>query len=180
MPRPIHVAQGEAGISSYTLSPHEEWTLLAVTFSIVPQAGSGGDDFAWLDYRDPAGGIIMLQPLTPADGGNMFYSLAVGASEFVATLGNPPYFPQYAQAFTDLYSSQRLTKQTLYTGCTVNAYKTTFEVQSPTDPITAVNPAYTIPDLHLWVEDTAASIAAAGNSGSFVVGPYQLVLGPSA
>lgn len=153
MPRPILAPAGTAGLATYTLSPHDEFTVLAVTFSLVPNGAAGGDNFAWLDYRDPAGGIIYLQPLAPGDGANMFYSLAANASEWSAETGNPFFFPQESNGFGFNYVSQGLPVITLYTGCTVNAYKTVGSESPPTDPITAVSPDYSIPDLHLWVED---------------------------
>lgn len=179
MPRAVLGKVTRPGISTYTLSPHEEFEIRAVTFSIVPLAGAGGDNFAWLDYRDPNDHIIYLQPLSPADGSDMFYSLAVDASEFLAE--NPPntFWPQATDGTGPFYVSQRLSPQILYANCTVNAYKTIGSESPPTDPITAVSPHYSIPDLHLWVEDTGAARAAASRE-LVTVGPYMLVGGPNA
>jgi hypothetical protein len=157
MPRPIHVPSGQPGITTYTLSAGEEFSVLAVTFSLVPLAGAGADNFAYLDMRDPAGGIIYLQPLSPGDGANMFYSLAVDAEPFTTENYTPPYWPQDSTDVGFAYVSQRLSPQTLYTGCTLNVYKTVGSEQPPTDPITDVSTHYTIPDLHLWVADVGVS-----------------------
>lgn len=163
MPRAILAPPSQPGIASYTLSPHEEFTVLAVTFSLVPIVGAGGDNFAYLDMRDPNGGIIHLQPLSPGDGANMFYSLAVDASEFLAEPVKQPFSPQLTDAVGFYYVSQRLSPQTLYPGCTVNAYKTVGSEQPPTDPISAVSTFYSIPDLHLWVEDASVRKALPPN-----------------
>lgn len=179
MPRPIHVPQDQPGISSYTLSPSEEFSVLAVTFSLVPLGGAGGDTFAYLDYRDPAGGIIYSQVLAGDDGGPIFYSLAPEAEPFGAQAAVAPAWPQSQEDWSYGYVTQRLSPQTLYAGCTINAYKPVGYIQPPTDPITAVSSLYSIPDLHLWVEDSAASIAQS-NPATVTVGPYMLVPGLSA
>lgn len=153
MPRPIHVPQDSNSLATYTLSAREEWTLLAVTFNLIALSGAGSDGFAWIDYRDPAGGIIYLQPLEPGDGASMFYSLSPDASEWSAEPTNPPFTPQLTDQSGYFYVSQRLSPHTLYAGCTVNVYKTAGVVQPPTDPLTALSADYQIPDLHLWVED---------------------------
>lgn len=158
MARPIRGPNGPAGIASYQLGNREEFTLLAVTFSLVPLAGAGGDNFAWIDWRDPAGGIIHLQPLSPGDGVNMFYSLTADAEPFVAEPANEPFYPQTTDASSAYYVSQRIPRLTLYSGCTVNVYKTTGSEGPPTDPITAVSDKYAIPDLHLWVEDVGRRV----------------------
>jgi hypothetical protein len=179
VPRPIHVPQGEPGISTYTLSANEEWSLLSATFTVLALSGAGGDNFAWIDYRDPTGGIIYLQPLAISDGGNVFYSLSTDAEPFATNDDNPPFWPQSTDDYDYYYATQRLSSQTLYTGCTVNAYKTAGLFYPPTDPITQVSSFYTIPDLHLWVEDTAASVAQTQDT-PVLVGPYMLVPGPVA
>lgn len=153
MPRPILVPTGTAGIATYELSAHDEWTLLALTVTITDAVGMGGTNFAWLDLRDPSGGIIYRQPLTPGDGGVMFYSLATNASEFVAEPAAEPFWPQQSDGSSYKYVSQGLAVVTLYTGCTVNVYKTAGSEQPPTDPITAVDTDYVVSDLHLWVDD---------------------------
>ena len=157
MPRPIHVPQGTDALASYTLSANEEWTLLAATFSLVPISGSGGDNQAFLDMRDPAGAIIYMQPLAWDDGGNMFYSLAVDADPFASSNSIPGPPNSYNHAWSYSYVSQRLSPQTLYTGCSINAYKTLGSDSPPTDPITNVSTYYTIPDLHLWVQDVSGA-----------------------
>ena len=156
MPRPI-ANIGVGNPATYTLSPNETFTVLAVTFSLTPLSGAGGDNFAWLDYRDPHGGIIYLQPLAPGDGADMFYSLAVGASEFGAEYVPTPMYPQNADGSGYYYITQKLSPVTLYGNCTLNAYKTLGAESPPTDPITAVSSFYVIPDLHLWVEDVGTS-----------------------
>lgn len=175
MPRPIHVPSDQPGITTYKLSAADEFAVLAVTFSLVPQVGAGGDNFGWLDYRDPAGGIIYMQPLATDDGGNMFYSLAVEAEPFSTTAATAPFWPQSNTDSAYSYVSQRLSPQTLYTNCTINVYKTTGAIAPPTDPITQLSSDYTIPDLHLWVEDVAAAPLEPIASG-----PYMLVGGPNA
>ena len=153
MPRAILAPPSRAGIATYTLSPHEEFTVNAVTFSVVPTGGGGGDAFSYLDFRNPNGNLIHLQPLAPGDGANMFYSLAVDASEFNEPNATTAFLPQDMDGFGFNYVSQRLSPQTLSALCTVNAYKTLGGEAPPVDPITNVSGFYSIPDLHLWVED---------------------------
>lgn len=175
MPRPILVPTGTAGIATYTLSAHDEFTLIAVTVTVDGSASMGGDNFAFLDIRDPANGIIHLQPLAPADGGVMFYSLAPGASEFLAENNGGVFWPQQSGEPSQQYVSQSLAPLTLYAGCSVNVYKPFGLEAPPTDPITAVNPLYVIDGMHLWVEDVPAAAI-----GPTVVGPWRLVGGLNA
>lgn len=153
MPRPI-ANIGAGNPATYTLSGNEEFTVLAVTFSLVALAGAGGDKYTYLDMRDPSGGIIHLQPLAASDGANMFFSLAVGASEFLASISNAQVPPPWSSDASYSYVVQELAPLTLYSGCTINAYKTVGSDAPPDDPITRVSADYTIPDLHLWVQDT--------------------------
>ena len=179
MPRAIIASASDQGIATYKLSPHEEFTVGAITFNLINVASGGGDSIAYLDFRDPNGALIHLQPLATGDGAEMFYSLATDASEFNWPNVNTLFIPQDIEGFGFNYVSQRLSRQTLYAQCTVNAYKTFGTESPPTDPITNVDPGYSIPDLHLWVEDTGEA-AVASQRQQVVVGPFMLVPGPAA
>jgi len=172
MPRAITAVENGPGFARYVLGQREAFTVIAVTFSLVPEAGAGGDNFAWLDMRDPNFGIIYLQPLSPGDGANMFYSLAVDSEPYLAETAPTPTFPQNTDGFGFYYVTQRLSPITLTGKCSLNVYKTVGSESPPTDPITAIEPKYSIPDLHLWVEDTDEV-----HSHRVTVGPYMLVPG---
>lgn len=158
MPRPIKGPNGPAGIATYQVGNNEEFALLAVTFSSIPIGGPDDVKMSYFDMRDAAGGIIYMQPLGPADQEPVCYCLAVGASEFSIGADSPPYLPQYQSDNKFGRVTQRLSPQTLYSGCTINAYSTTEVVQAPDDPIDFVSTSAQIADLHLWVEDVNASV----------------------
>lgn len=164
MARAITAVEIGDSIASYTLGQLEAFTVLALTFNLVPVGAVGGDNFAWLDYRDPKGQIIHLQPLAPGDGANMFYSLAVDAEPFLAENAQLPATPQNSDGSGYYYVSQRLAPIPLTGKCTINVYKTAGSESPPTDPITAIESGYTIPDLHLWVQDAGSGRKLPANS----------------
>ena len=172
MPRAVTAVDVADSIASYTLGQREAFTVLAVTFTLLNVSSGGGDNFAWLDARDPTGGIILLEPLSPGDGADMFYSLAFGAEPFVAETGSPTFWPQESNGFGFQYVSQRLPLLQLSGKCTLSVYKSAGSESPPTDPRSALASGYSIPDLHLWVDD-----AEQVRNERVTAGPFQLVPG---
>ena len=165
MARAITAVDTAPGIATYVLGQNEAFTVLALTVSIIPTAAGQELDFAWLDMRDPTGGIIYLSPLTPTEGDAMLYSLAAGAEPW-STMQTPDFWwPQESPNNGAAYVTQRLALIPLTPRCVLRVYKTApNHIQPPDDPLDNIADEWQVQDLHLWVQDASGAPALPPNA----------------
>lgn len=175
MPRPILVPLVNPSHASYTLSAHDEWTLLAVSCVFNATGHDNPYSYPIFQWTDPAGGIIYRQQLNSLLNDSVFVSASADAEPWYVSNDGPAGFPQSNIEQGNAVMSIRLPAITLYAGCNFSIYS----LKSVIDGVEIIpfylSPYNVIDGAHLWVEDVAAS-----QFEPIVPGPYMLVGGPNA
>jgi hypothetical protein len=160
------------GFASYTLGQRDAWRLESVTFTAV-SSGPNDDDDTFLDCLDGSGGVIYRQYLGTIHQPPAFYSLTAGAEPFWDQGDSTGSFPQDAGGFEGGIVTMRLAPVTLGPGCVLRVYAALGQPAADADPFASLDTSYSMPDLHLWVED----VDAAGGGRLDVGNPLLLGVG---
>lgn len=177
MQRPILVPASQPGITSYTLSSHDAFTVKAVS-ALLDNSAGGNSIMPMLYVQEPSGGLPYLQQLGYINN-TCFMSLGARSEPFGIDNNANVYYPQTDVSGDSTFRTQRMEELTLYTGCTIGITTPAYNSVDPTNPLSGLDTGWTVSNFLLWVEDTGA-VQAAQFAATLTVGPFQLVPGPQA
>lgn len=164
MPRAVTAVERGPGFSTYLLGKREAFTILAASFVLDDPTFAGVECVNVFDCLDPTGELIYRQMLGTVQYRPAQYSLAAAGQPWTVDFNFNEYFPGYLAAATYPMVSAPLPLLRLTGSCMVRVYATQYSQPPTVDPFTTLEPTITVPNLHLWVEDTPGRRELPANS----------------
>lgn len=155
MPRAITAVDNGPGFAIYKLGKREAFALRAVSFTVDDPAFANPLAAPIFDVLDSIGGLIYRLELGQPGYCPATYSLAAFAQGWSTDYFNVEAFPGPLGSRTYPTVSASIPMLELGGGCTIRAYAWATNSIYPVDPFTDLVSNLTVPNLHLWVDDTA-------------------------
>lgn len=157
MPRAITAMQTGPGYALYQLGRREAFTLQAVSFVLDDPTFANPLAAPIFDVLDAVGGLIYRIELGQPGYAPATYNLAPFAQGWTTDYFNVEAFPGPLGSLTYPVVSASIPMLALTGSCVIRAYAWTTNTIYPVDPFTDLVPQLTVPNLHLWVQDSSAN-----------------------